>query len=430
LRSALLDSGAVSTSAFEQLVPPDDGADDSLRHALAMDAARRLRRALEVWSRHARRAPSIERFAGISPASGPFRCWLAEVEDSLAIAAGAARLLRTAPRRRRTHPGWPALIDLVADAGVLARLAPAGRIPDGFATRARREAARRLGASARALASLTGVPAVMPRDPEVGKVLVERGLSIVEGGRDPGFERRVGSALALLDAAWPAGASMVRARTWKVVPVTAWATVSYSSARQPGVVYINVNSAPRLRLAEDLIHETTHARVHELEAILPLVAGRARETSSGVEPRFYSPWRREWRPLRGLVHAVCTFTAGAMFFERMLAASEGRAAVIGAAPARRLWLARRLLEERASVAMALVLLSGAARRGLLTRSGRRLVEAAAREHRGLREAATRRRRWLARTAAGRVELGRLDRLVASLERRPVRWDWTDPSASA
>jgi hypothetical protein len=73
----------------------------------------------------------------------------------------------------------------------------------------------------------------------------------------------------------PEGAAMVRRRTWRVVPVTAWATVSYSSARQPGIVYIDVASTPLVRLAEDLIHETIHARVHEIEALRPLVTAAA-----------------------------------------------------------------------------------------------------------------------------------------------------------
>ena len=218
---------------------------------------------------------------------------------------------------------------------------------------------------------------------------------------------------------------MVRARTWRVVPVTAWATVSYSSARQPGIVYIDVKSAPLLRLAEDLVHETTHARVHEIEALAPLVAASARESSEGTEPRFYSPWRREWRPLRGLVHAVCTFTAGAMFFERMLMASEGNEHAVTAGPSRRRWLARRLLEERASVAASLPVLRGAARHGMLTRAGRRVVGAATREHLRLGRAASGRRAWLAATRAGRIELAAVEQLVASLRRQPVRWVWQD-----
>jgi len=145
--------------------------------------------------------------------------------------------------------------------------------------------------------------------------------------------------------------------------------------------------------------------------VAPLVASRA------AELRFYSPWRREWRPLRGLVHAVCTFTAGAMYFEALLDSG------VTLAPARRRWLARRLLEERASVSMVLPALRQARRRGWLTAAGRRVVAAAAREHRALGRAAARRRAWLASTAAGRAELRALDRLVTRLGALPERWSW-------
>jgi hypothetical protein len=377
---------------MDQLVPAGTADDEQLRRALAADAARRLGRTLGTWRRLDGAPPDRRSFAGVAPASGRFRTWLAEVEDALAMAeaAGAHDLSR--------------LVDVVADAGSLAALAPAGRIPKDFTARVRREARARLAASARA------IPGLVATTPEFGAVLVERGLRIVDAGRSGRFERRVAKAMTLLDAAWPESAAMIRARVWRIVPVKAWGTVSYSSGREPGVVYVDADSAPLLRLAEDLVHETVHVRVHELESLHPLVAAR------GEGARYYSPWRREWRPLRGLVHAVCTFTAGAMYFERMLGAKAIR-------PARRRWLARRLLEERAAVASALPALEEGSRLGLLSASGTRVVAAAAREHRALARRAAARRRWLSRTREGRAELVRVDRLVTALAKRPVRWSW-------
>ena len=92
-----------------------------------------------------------------------------------------------------------------------------------------------------------------------------------------------------------------------------------NAARKPGIAYVNVNSSPIVRLAEDLVHETAHMRLHEIEAVHDLLVPAALAEDG---PRFYSPWRREWRPLRGLLHACCTFTTGALFFERMLAAAD------------------------------------------------------------------------------------------------------------
>ena len=373
---------------LDALVPPGAEADAPLRAALARDAAKRLTRALAAWRRLDAGAPALRRFAGMEPASGRFRCWLAEVEDAIAIA-----------RERGRAP----LIDLVADAGFLAQAAPSGRIPRDFTRRAHREALRSLRASA---AGLGEEPAPF------GRLLQERGTRTIERARVPRFEARVGRAMTLLESAWPEAASMIRSRVWRIVPVAAEGTVSYSGAREPGIAYIHVASAPDVRMAEDLVHESTHMRLHEIEALHPLVTRAALGA-----PRFYSPWRREWRPLRGLVHAACTFTVGAMYFERMLASGARLSA------SRRRWLARRLLEERASVAIALRALRGASRNGFLTASGRRVLAAVAREHAGLAARARRRQRWLASTAAGRRELSRVAALVSRLRSRPLRWSW-------
>jgi HEXXH motif-containing protein len=410
LAGALLDSGAVLGPALDQLVPSQEGVDVPLRAALARDAAARLAGALRLWRRHAREVPDRAAFAGIDPASGSFRTWLAEVEDALALAACAATVLRHRVPRRASGPEWSHLIELVADAGTLATLAPRGTIPGDFATRAAVAARRRLAASVRDLKRLPRAGSSGRNHLEIGHVLVERGLAVADAGRDDRFERRVRKAVAFLDKIWPEAAEMIRARTWRVVPVAVPATVSYSSARQPGIAYIHVKSAPVVRMAEDLVHETTHIRLHEIEALRPVVTRRA------LASVFYSPWRREWRPLRGLVHAVCTFTAGAMFFERASASGA-------ISPSRRRWLARRLLEERASVAMALPALRQAEAHRMLTAAGRRVVAAAAREHRGLTAAARQRRVWLASTASGRAELAAADRLVKALRSRPVRWSW-------
>lgn len=353
-------------------------------------------------------------------AAGPLGCWRNDLR--------AARALRDAAGRARGRKGsasFSRLVELVAEEGILAGVAPGGRIPERFAYRVERLAAARVARVLRERpdAEARARKAAASRSPEIGEVLVERGLAVVSGGPDPGFARRVGRALELLGRAWPEAGRSVRRRVWRVVPVTAWATVSYSSPREPGVAYIDVASAPLVRLAEDLLHESVHMRLHEIESKRELVTRAARE-ASGSEPRFYSPWRREWRPLRGLVHAVCTFAAGAVFFERMLAASEGGTGAIALPGARRRWLARRLLEERASVGIALGILArgGAAR--LLAPAGRRLVDEARAAQRALRGAGASRAAMLARDAGGRRELAKVERLVASLRARPVRWGWS------
>lgn len=302
-------------------------------------------------------------------------------------------------------------MEKVADAGILAKLAPDGRVPRDFPARVRR-AAREIE---RALAGApdpidrglrAGEAPVHVRGIEVGRVLESRKLTIRVGRRDRAFERRVGSALTLLERHWPEGRALVGLRAWCVVPVDEWATVSYSSARKPGILYVHVASKPTLRLAEDLVHESAHVRLHEIESLHRLLT---REATSSDGPRFYSPWRREWRPLRGLLHAAYTFTVGARFFERM---REGRFS-----PTRLAWLDRRLLEERLQVELAIGILRAGARRGLLTDEGKRFARAIAREHRSLAASA--------RTAEARLrgtrELQAARRLAGELARRPVRW---------
>jgi HEXXH motif-containing protein len=328
-----------------------------------------------------------------APIPGPVACWRNELSS-------LRRLI--AQSRTTGAPGsasWSRLVERVGDEGMLSALAPSGRIPSDFRARVRRHAESRWKVLRR-----RGPLEHSGSSPQIGDLLVERGLEVISAGPAPGFGARVTRALAILDTRFPEAAALVRSRTWRVVPVAEWATVSYSSATEPGVAYINVKSAPLLRLAEDLLHESVHIRLHEIEARSDFV------TTSGRDERFYSPWRREWRPLRGLLHAVCTFTAGAMFFDRMRTGPWSES--------RRRWLARRLLEERASVAMTLVILENAARRGLLTRAGRRVVRDAVAAHRSLAAAEAR-----ARRNVSKADLARVGRLVASLRRQPVRWSW-------
>ena len=373
-------------------------------------------------------------------AQGDTRRYLLGVESAL----GALRTARVALAKARPA-ARSRLVDQVADLGLIDSVAPRGKLPRDFerqVARACRELLRRNGdgswkASRRADPDLgrpanevwpTSSPGTMPR---VGAVIVSGSERIEIAERDASFEARVSQALEMLERAWPEGASIVRTRVEVVVPVREPGLVSFSSAALPGVVYVNVESRPVVRVAEDLLHEATHARIHEIEALHPLVDRRARgdgpETlDDGEGPRFWSPWRREWRPIRGLLHGACTFTVGARFFERMLAASV-QAGPVKLADARRFWLARRLLEEMESVRVALRVLETAARRRWLLSAGRRLAAGVAREHDALRPSSRTARRLLLASPRGAQELATLRAHAERLRRRPVRWGWSGPS---
>jgi len=131
---------------------------------------------------------------------------------------------------------------------------------------------------------------------------------------------------------------------------------------RPGVSYINVRDKSAIDLADDVVHETAHHRLHALEeAEGPL------DEDDG-EPRYHSPWRRSVRPLRGILHAPYTFAYRAELLRRMLRA----AARLPMRKVPRAWLAREIAAEESMLRRSLGDLADAERRGLLTAAGKRL----------------------------------------------------------
>ena len=109
--------------------------------------------------------------------------------------------------------------------------------------------------------------------------------------------------------------------------------------------------------ADDLLHETAHHKLHAVEELGPLTRG-------GEDALWWSPWRRAWRPLRGIVHATYTFMHAALLFARMRRAAHGKLS-----EARRRFAAERLLEEHAALEHSLGDLEGAEALGLLSVQG-------------------------------------------------------------
>jgi hypothetical protein len=352
---------------------------------------RRVDRAIAPRLRRLRRALALGR--GAPPLSGGrLRGWIQATEDALVL--GEAR--------------GSDLVARVADLGLLPQLAPGGKIPRDFAARAARVARvqlRRQREEWRAPdrvvhddpdLGLRAGDAPLPLGLSVGRVVSRRGTTVHIGNPDPRFEKNVVRALDFLGAVWPDAAQMVGGRTWRVVPVTERGVVSYSSAVRPGITWIQRSLghgrgvAGAMHLAEHLLHEGTHQRVHDLEVLAPIAS------SDEEGPRFYSPWRQEWRPIRGLLHGTCTFTVGAGYFVRALRAAKG--GVVQLPVAERRWLTRRFLEEMENVRVALRYLERAA----LPKAGKRLLAIVTREHAALSAEARRRRARL--TVAERAGL--------------------------
>lgn len=172
-----------------------------------------------------------------------------------------------------------------------------------------------------------------------------------------GLPGRLARALSLLRAVWEHGYREVLAWTRIVVPLYERGTVSFSQPDRPGVSYIRIPGKSLIDLADDLLHETAHHRLHALEEEGPL-------TRDDEEPTCYSPWRRAIRPLRGILHATYTFSYRAQLLARLANA---------AGPLPRSWIHRELKAERIALNACLADLAIANERGFLTPAGARLL---------------------------------------------------------
>ena len=192
--------------------------------------------------------------------------------------------------------------------------------------------------------------------------LVSGSRSLRVGARVPGLEERLARGLALLGRAWPAAEAEVRRRTWLIVPLVEAGTVSYSHLARPGISYLNVFRGGLVDLADDLLHETAHHRLHAWQETM-------RFSVPDEEHRYYSPWRRALRPLNGILHGTYTFLFRA---ELLLRLSRSRSLLPAA---RRRRLRREADREMRQCAVAQEHLARAGREGLLTGAGQALARA-------------------------------------------------------
>jgi HEXXH motif-containing protein len=81
---------------------------------------------------------------------------------------------------------------------------------------------------------------------------------------------------------------------------------SFSHPDIPFTIFVTLcpDMAPvsNLRVAESILHEAMHLKLTLIEGVLPLVAPNSTAT-------YYSPWRNEARPLRGVLHGMFVFRA-------------------------------------------------------------------------------------------------------------------------
>lgn len=197
--------------------------------------------------------------------------------------------------------------------------------------------------------------------------LVSRADSLRVGGRVPGLARRLARALSLVDAAWPEAGEEIRRRTWLVVPLVEPGTVSYSHLARPGISYLSVYRGTLLDLADDLLHESAHHRLHAWQEV-------ARFARDDPEQRYASPWRRGLRPLNGILHGTFTFLDRAELLLRVVSSGRIRSA------SRRSALRREGRAELARCADSLRELDRARKENKMTPAGIRLLRAMKRRH--------------------------------------------------
>lgn len=194
----------------------------------------------------------------------------------------------------------------------------------------------------------------------------------------PGVDKRIRHALAVIEAAWPEGARLLARLTNRIVPLKAKGVVSFSYRHRPGLSFINVFDRDDLDLIDDLIHENSH---HHLNLLLRKAVLYHKDRNQEM---FHSPWRRSLRPLRGILHATFTFAMGAILFERLSSfevRGKGREARSGSTLTEQqlLRVRFRCLEEVDSVRYSLKDLAHAKKLGWITETGWGLVSSLKRE---------------------------------------------------
>lgn len=95
--------------------------------------------------------------------------------------------------------------------------------------------------------------------------------------------------------------------------------VSYSHPAVPFSIFVTVcdedSPLAALRVAEAVLHETMHLHLTLLEAVVDLVL-------PGSSALYYSPWREEDRPVRGVLHGLFVFRAVQAFYQALIAEAE------------------------------------------------------------------------------------------------------------
>lgn len=114
------------------------------------------------------------------------------------------------------------------------------------------------------------------------------------------FLKRIAKALDILKTYSPESYLSFTFFTHSIIPIKDKKIVSYSSQKLPGYSVINLYHRDFIDLLDDLLHENGH---HHLNYYL----NHTHLIYEDNDKIFYSPWRKQLRPIRGIYHATFTF---------------------------------------------------------------------------------------------------------------------------
>ena len=147
----------------------------------------------------------------------------------------------------------------------------------------------------------------VPNDDFIESFYTECGLVPISfDEKEDSLISKIQSALKLLDYDWELKKSIFSLvkRIQIVSTSDLEIDVSHSDPEFPFTIFISLcedeSEISNLRVLESIIHEAMHLKLILLEKVLPLVEVGTTET-------FYSPWRDEERPIRGVLHGVYVF---------------------------------------------------------------------------------------------------------------------------
>lgn len=125
-------------------------------------------------------------------------------------------------------------------------------------------------------------------------------------------------ALALVARFHPETMAQMRAYLHVIAlkPRAAGGFTNLTHSDLPGAFIAGMVRNPA-ELADTFIHEMHHGRLFALEDLGPLFDQAARDAL--YDERYYSPWRDDPRPLRGILHGVYVYVPVCVYWQRLLA---------------------------------------------------------------------------------------------------------------